>query len=422
MRVMSRMASRNSTNAVNPLLPGSYATTHPKTSSQRVRTYPTRTEFDFWNGARRVWVSAFLSFFSGLVACASNPAHVIWDREIVLAKKNTRDGNLDSASAAIAYLAATAPSTSNQFETQILRGDLYLRKNQPNSAAHTYLEAARKAPTQAHATKAIYRLGQMLYDNAATEESGLATLIRIVRHEPDSPWAARSLDTLDVHFGGTQSGRTWLEKLYRALFNENPSSRVAPHLLYRGAMLHINGIKDGDLNIAMSLLTYLTENYPRSALWDNAMYGQANILHTFGRYSDEIATLRRILLEREPSYILGNYETQFYHRCSWRIAQLYAEFLNNPAAAIHELEYFVREFQYSKRFDDALFMLAVLQRKIGHINDSNHTLNKLLTARPNSRLVERARLVLQTGSDTAPPPPWSFPGTQNVDTKLPGEP
>lgn len=358
---------------------------------------------------------------AGFGACASNPLHVMWDEDMVRTKKLARDGNVSNAAPAIDRLAANAPSERNLFEARILRGDLYVRQHKSTTAAHEYLNAAKHAPDESHAVKAIYRLGQLLYDGEQTEEVGLMTLVRIVRTYPNSAWAIRALDTLDVHFGTTASGCLWLEKLYRGLFNEKPRTKVAPHLLYRGAMLHVNGIKNGNLHLAMSLLTYLTEHYPRSALWDNAMYAQANIHHTHGHYSEEIATLRRILLEREPSYILGNYETQFYHRCSWRIAQIYAEFLNQPESAMTELEYFVREFKYSKQYDDALFMLAILQRRSGQLNNSNASLNKLVSDRPNSRLVPRAKSVLLTGHDTGPTPPWSFPGTQNVDVTTPGQ-
>jgi outer membrane protein assembly factor BamD (BamD/ComL family) len=105
----------------------------------------------------------------------------------------------------------------------------------------------------------------------------------------------------------------------------------------------------------------------------------------------------------------GNYETRYYHRGQYRMAELLRNELARPAQAARAFETFVREYPFSKSWDDALFQLTELYIEAGRMDDARKAAARLAKERPESRYAARVQRLVETGRDPGPPPPWTDP-------------
>jgi hypothetical protein len=161
--------------------------------------------------------------------------------------------------------------------------------------------------------------------------------------------------------------------------------------------------------LGITLLEGALRRHPRSAVWDDTMWLKARIERASDQPEAAVATLQAILREREPSYLLGNYETAYYHRSQWELAGVLLDDLGRGEEGAAVLDELVASFAFSVFYDDALFRLASVRRELGDIELANEALERLVTERPESQLARRARGILDTGRDPGPLPAWSRP-------------
>ncbi len=133
--------------------------------------------------------------------------------------------------------------------------------------------------------------------------------------------------------------------------------------------------------------------YPHGALWDDALTGAARCEERLGRPDAAVATLERLLAEREHSVGIGSYERSRYAEARFHIAELYRDALGDPSRARAEFHRVASEHDTSLLGDDALFEAARLEGRAGDQARACATLRSLAERYPESRFVGCGRLI-----------------------------
>lgn len=344
-----------------------------------------------------------------LLGCLRDPGVVAWEAELVRAERLIRHGEAAQALPVVQRLRAAAPTDAYRYEAAERVADCLVALGRADEAGLLYLDLAREAEDRELTARLLFRAARVAYDDPATQEDGLALLVRLVEQHPDTVGGLRALQYVAEHFGGTSEGRDWLLAFYRSRFDLLRDSPLADNLLFRAAEILADRGTPEDDRAALALLSDLIVAYPRAGLWDDALWESANLQHRLGLYRDEVDTLTTLVRTREKPMFFGNYETRYYHRGQYRIAQLQRDALEDRDAAIAAFEVFVAEYKFSGFWDDALYQLAELYLQAGRREDAAAVADRLTRERPESRWAGRVQTLVQTGSDPGPPPPWSDP-------------
>lgn len=345
----------------------------------------------------------------GMLGCLRDPGVVAWEAQLVAADRALRDGDAARALDAYGALRETAPDDRARIDTEQGRAEALLALGHREEAARAYLAASRSTEDRETRARLVFRAARVVYDQPETQEDGLAAMTRILERYPDTVAGLRSLQYLQQHFGGTPEGRDWLLRFYREHFEALRGSPLADNLIFEAAQIHAARRTPDDDRAALKLLTDLTIAYPRAALWDDALWRLADVQHRLGLTREELGTLQTLVRTREKPMFFGNYETLYYHRGQYRIARLLRDDLGDLPAATEAFEVFVREYPFSKWYDDALFQLAQLYLGAGRADDARAVAERLAKERPESRWVNRTRELVRLGVDPGPPPTWTDP-------------
>lgn len=345
----------------------------------------------------------------GMLGCLRDPGVVAWEAQLVDADRALRRGDAHEALEAYGALRETAPHARGRTDTEQGRADALLALGRTEDAARAYLAASRATADREARARLVFRAARVVYDQPATQGEGLDAITRVVDRFPDTIAGLRALQYLQQHFGGTPEGRDWLLGFYRSRFDALRRTPLADNLLFEGARIHVARGTEADDRAALALLTDLTTVYPREALWDDALWLRADVQHRLALYEEELDSLTTLVRTREKPLFFGNYETLYYHRSQYRIALLLRDTLGDLPGAISAFEVFVREYPFSKMYDDALFQLAELYVRAGRGADAAALAERLARERPESRWVQRAKELARTGVDPGPAPPWTDP-------------
>jgi tetratricopeptide (TPR) repeat protein len=330
--------------------------------------------------------------------------------------------------ATTALLAAAActgwPRVDPRFAEHARAADEHDARGRHRAAAEAWLAAARETPRAHDRDEAVYRAARS-YERAGDAGRAEALLLGLTRGR--GARAARAAFDRARLVGERDPARG--EALRLEALRAHPGSGVAPHAL----RTYLSGVEardgeDGALARCRALLqelaaTELDETlgyecaarserrneleaaragylrtaerhpYPRGALWDDALTGAARCEERLGRPQAAVATLERLLAEREHSLGLGSYERSRYAEARFHIAELYRDALGDPSRARAEFHRVASEHDTSLLGDDALFEAARLEERAGDQARACRTLRSLAERYPESRFVGCGRLI-----------------------------
>lgn len=352
---------------------------------------------------------AAVAVLLALLGCLRDPGVVAWEAELVRAERLIQAGNAEGALPVMRRLHDDAPSEPYRVESAERIAECLVALHRDEEAGLLYLDVARSTEDREIKARLLFRAARVTYDRPSSQEDGLALLVRLVDEYPDTVAGLRSLQYVQAHFGGTPEGRRWLLAFYRDRFDALRSSPLADNLLLGAAEIHAGLHTPDDDRVALGLLLDLTAAFPRAGLWDDSMWRRAELQHRLGLFRDEVATLGELLQTREVPTFFGNYETRYYHRGQYRLARLLRDALGDNPGAIAAFETFVRTYRFSSFWDDALYQLAELYLGAGRTADAQAAADELTRERPESRWASRVQVLVRTGHDPGPPPPWSDP-------------
>jgi len=308
-----------------------------------------------------------LSFRSALLgaalltgACAASlPAP--YQRARAAAERSYAAGRYDEAAAHWLDAAKAAARRYDREEARYRAAAAFRRARRDAQAEAIYRELAAKSSGERSA-RAAFDLATLSIERGELERGHELLRQAILRH-PGSGVARLALDRyLDFvrERGGSRAVLAWLDTAKKELGH----SELAEALGYQRAREleateELVPARDAYLESARRF------PYPRGAYWDDALFRASLIDERLGRYHEAIADLRRLLAERESAHLQGSYQRPRYAPAQYRIAELYRDRLNDPAAARREFRRVFNEHETSVLRDDALWNEALLAARAG---------------------------------------------------------
>ena len=211
--------------------------------------------------------------------------------------------------------------------------------------------------------------------------------VDVVSGHPETYWARVAVKTLWDHRHALEKNGISFPGLMEALYEETRETAVAGHLLYSASEWALG--EDNDVDSALVYLVTLVDYHSHSALWDDAVWLAADILHDRQRFGDETEILEEVL-RPHPGRGYDAQVDDYTQKVRGRLAGLY-EKQGRYDEALHQLELVVNVHSTQSRKDDALWASARIYAMKGESEEEIRTLEYLIAHCPWSRHVDRAK-------------------------------
>jgi soluble lytic murein transglycosylase len=263
---------------------------------------------------------------------------------------------------------ASDPESRLRFLTKL--GALYLSVRNRNEALPLLEQIAREYPDNAEAPKALYQIGQILWnrhDNAQALEYFKLALDRY----PSSPYVDRAqYAAADIHeyFGRKDDA----VQMYSNVVKQFPKSAVRDDAHWRLAWLYYRG---GDLASAAATFKSLADQSKNGSLGVAALYWQARSAEKSGEAETAKQLYRQTFNAGTESY---------YQELAFRALERMGESLDEPALAkpfpVTESEPVSGEFDFHLTRARELAILSLHHLAIAELDEVN------AKTKPNGRL------------------------------------
>lgn len=191
---------------------------------------------------------------------------------------------------------------------------------------------------------------------------GLADLEAAIRKYPRSAIAGLALRryfSALAEQGGDQAVLAYIDRALPELGRTD----LAEQLYYeRARRLEARGSATEAVNAYVALADRFP--YPYGAFWDDALLRGADCQLRLGKPESAIALLERMLRARETSHLSGSYERPRFADAAFRLAELYRDARQDPAAARRAFRGVFVDYPTSTLGDDALWQEALLARRV----------------------------------------------------------
>jgi len=342
---------------------------------------------------------------AGLSGCARDSFSLQWDATAAQAERFYLQGDYHQALESFNLLRETARVDKDRYFVVMRAGDCFWKLDEYAEARRAYYDSTGFAKNEEEVAKSMFRASRAIYEQDA--EQGVAAFIKVLRKYPETLWAQRSVDYVTAHYDSLPDADSSLISVYKKALPGVKGSVVEGYVQFQLAGRLGRDENTLSLEEAVRLYDQIVHNDKAQGLWDDALYEKSQALARLKRFAEELDVHRKILQSRTEAYLFGNYETTYYHRSQYRIAELLLGPLQQRSAGIAALRTFVEEFSYSRKYDDALYLLAVYLFEDGQQNEARRVLDRLVKERPESRYVRRVEALKKTGKDPGPSQPWS---------------
>lgn len=332
--------------------------------------------------ARAALLASSLAAMTALAGCAPTRG-TAYEKSLAEARLAAHDGRFDVAATKFEDASKNAKvprdAVFTRYEAALARG----RAGDAARSAAELRAIATAKPPNAYSAQAAFKLAELT--RKTDDAAGLRELEALALEFPESGVAQVALGQVVKHddeTGGPAAALAHLEQIAPRVKGTKVEEKVlyerARHLdvLGRTAEAH-----DAYLKVAAKF------PYPFGGFNDDALYRAAEMEEKLGRPKDAIATLERLLAQREVSDLVGSYERPRYLPAILRIAQIYEENLGDRARARSTLHRIYTDFKTSTMRDDALWREAELWRKDGDASTACERLATLAGDFPDSRYV-----------------------------------
>jgi len=339
-------------------------------------------------------------------ACARDPAQVAWDDDFYAALRAPPEARVALMDALAARAPRVIDAGTARVEAAHAADDAAREAGRPPlEAARRWLALSRDAPRRADRARGHYELSRLaearglldvadgidrqivrLYADLMPGERSLAHLVRRARARGDA--------AMDELLG-------WLRDDPAVI--DGPLYDNALYLAGEEAERRARRDHDPALGLlAESLYRRMQDEYPTSALWNDAVWSRSLLLHERGRFEEEIAAIRAIQRTRAAVSLFGQNEHEHYWKGQLRIARVLWLDLGRPADAAQSYLDYLAMFPLTTRRDDLLFFAgcALVAAGLARPDDNPHW-RRLAQDFPDSKYLRR--LPAPTPAQCTPP-------------------
>lgn len=242
-----------------------------------------------------------------------------------------------------------------------------------------------------YAANALLRTGYILRDELGRTGEGLDVIAAVIRTFPDTMYADDALTDLLRYWRDRERPDlmlAFLGDVYPPLFE----TEIADNLVYWSARLLDEDYDDCDE--AMPLYRIVITRFHRSGLVDDSIWRTALCLRRNDRIDEEYALLLDFIDGREVSWVMADYDSEYYGDTIRRLAEIHEQ-REQIAEAIEMWRRFQETFPLSLRVDDVQFHIMELQAQLGDTDGMFKSLRWLERNYPDSRFIARGRDLLQ---------------------------
>ncbi len=306
-----------------------------------------------------------------------------------LDRANQLERENQTSSAAVAYrkaaALATRPRARDHADYRAAR-QLELAGDLARSKA-AYLEIAQRNPEGEYASRCLYYAGRLTHDEGDLD-GGLALLRRVIREYHFKGLAPQAVRRATQWLQEARSDDAAIEFL-RVEEEANSGTDVGDTILYHWARIESDR---GNWQKALERFERLDELYPwpRSTIWDEAMYQAAELADEHNEPQRAIGYLEKLTFWQEDSIATGSYVTNLTDDAQLLIGQIHLQKLNDTGAAIRAFEV-LAGYPDSTLADDGLWWAAQAHVKAGSSGQACRVLRRLLREFPYSNKQRQAR-------------------------------
>jgi len=177
--------------------------------------------------------------------------------------------------------------TSNFDSTPVLAGEVYSVLREAEGTIDPVLGIQVASLTQVIEAQALIFSGQ--------HEEGLELMETVRRDFPSTRAAAQSY-LAEARFDASENRMVDAQRRYTELFDNYPTSELAPIALYEAAIHALRRGTDSTLKEANLILQRLAENFPNHPLVFYGRLNQGNLLRSFNDFGGAEAVFERLLI------------------------------------------------------------------------------------------------------------------------------
>lgn len=342
---------------------------------------------------RSIIRSAFALFAAlWLGACGMTEARWQLHRDLLDADRLADDGAFDAAFDAYMDLAPRVDRDDLLLYVRYRLGLMLEKQGRYEEALEAYA-AAYTRPYNLYdhtAGQALFRTAE-IYRNALGDEATAVELYQtVIRTFPNTFFADDALYELIDYWRRRGESRTlyaFLTTHYLAL----QRTEIADNLAYwTGRVLQDDLESPAE---AIRVYEILILNFHPSGLVDDSVWRTALCYRTLGEIDAEYRLLSAFLDVREVSWIMADYESEYYVPSLNRMAEIHEE-RGELREAIAVYERFVQMYKLSLRRDDVQFHVMELQAELGDVEGMRESLAWIEREYPRSRYIARGASLL----------------------------
>ncbi len=319
-----------------------------------------------------------------MAACSASPV----PPELKEAERLERQGDHDRALAAYARATDTCQKISDADrraarcgEAHLHRAELLERMGRKREAAEAYLEVPEAVDEPEAAGRATYHAGR-IYLELGDDARSYELLWHAVIEYPNQLAAADAVKLLTDD--GRRRAPRELYSVFRELWGALADTDIAAHLAF--AMAELAEQELGDARAALELYDEISEAYPESGLYDEALWRGARLARELGDPDGALARYRQILATREElPFGFGATHSPHADDALLESARIHRDELGEYRRAVALFRELPERFPDSRLHDDAMFERGVTWARASEPRRACAALARLAARWPDSR-------------------------------------
>ena len=270
---------------------------------------------------------------------------------------------------------------------------MYELLEEPQQALDCYA-ALYLRPTSAYdeyGSRALYRTGIVVRDQLDDQEEALVIFAGLLRGFPNSSAADDALFEL-MQYAHEEGQEADLVGYFANIYPALRLTEIADNIAYSAGILLAEDL--GEHEAAIETFQVITQNFHRSGLWDDAQWQTALSYQALDDTFMEYKTLDDFVSGREVSWVMADYDSEFYGQAYFRMAEI-GEENNDLELAIENLKRYQRSFSFSLQVDDVQARIIEYYVRLGDRDAMREELLWLEEEYPESRHITESRRLVE---------------------------